>query len=1280
MNNPNIRKAFLELISELNGRDLDSFVDMIKDAICEDDIDLFIFIALFLSQKVGCPLATKHAIQLCDSWIQAGASEPNEVVREQITQWPSAPIPIVDRIIALYSNTRDSSYLRDAISLYTRKLESVPTADSCWAKFVKTLYDALVAKVKAMNTYSNPRTTIEFIDTTSFNAQGHLSAELWSAYSAEVLNIYTLTNNIVHLERAILFCRTAIKASHDEDSDLNERKLLLGNCLTKRFYATEAQDDLNEAILFLTSGLDGISPDGATHLESQAQLASCLLDRHIISRDQMDLGRASDISSRMVTAASEHHPDYHHYLYISGICFYHKYIKSSDEEHYALSIEGITRAIDLRPDENCYNYVAHKVFSARYLRTRHMTSLDSAMASIKAAYESDNVMYGLDMAKCLQTRSKETGCAEDLDRAIEIATHLLQVKEGADNKTASIYHLELARMLDDRYEMVGSLADLDNGIDLAEKATHLNNQNTRAQHHLSLLLVKRFYRTEQLVADINRAIVAAEAASDEHNGGTEVAFSQYLAKLLLIRHDNTKSEMDLDRACQLLTTNYEADASTLMNASRLLMYWFYRAESFRSDTTKEGIKSRIECLRKALTYLPSGHFQRARILFIIVNITTIDFSGQNVEEEIDRAKTDLIECWNCRAAPLHIRMSIVNRAAAMATPKETCSLLREAIGEFPKLLPRSLSNDDRQSLLEIVSNIASNAAYYHLRAGEDPATAVGFLEAGRSVLSNILMEMRTDTSDLREAYPDLAQRFASLVEVLDSTIQSLQSDIGSLEMIQPVKWESNASQRRKADTEFTTLLDEIRTKPGFEGFLLPLKPEDMMRAADPDPIVVINLHVIESHAFIIESHQIRVITLPDLTRSEVERRTGKMRSILGSGSHDIKPLLKWLWNVLCLPCLKELRFDHPVTDGEWPRVWWIPTGGLSQFPLHAAGVYEGSSTDTVLDCVMSSYAVSINTLQHGRRLQTKPASGSLGSKKALLVSMQSTPGQSKLRFADEEVNNLFDYCPQLELNPVKPECTRSGVVEHLKNCHIFHFAGHGSSHPKDPSKSLLLLRDWQTEPLTVGDLRETRLQEHPPFLGYLSACSTGSNQKASLLDEGIHLVGALQLSGFQHVVGSLWAVSDRHSADVARCFYEVLKREGNPPFIRSSSFNYPVDEESTEMLYMKLNLLAEKLAQREKELTVMAAEFRKKLSGNISDAERKKEENKASAACERIRDTQSEYQDLWQLWYFKIMQDGNEDGNKLEQEYKKNETMRLEQEERWEMLERTSDYFKTRWG
>jgi CHAT domain-containing protein len=99
----------------------------------------------------------------------------------------------------------------------------------------------------------------------------------------------------------------------------------------------------------------------------------------------------------------------------------------------------------------------------------------------------------------------------------------------------------------------------------------------------------------------------------------------------------------------------------------------------------------------------------------------------------------------------------------------------------------------------------------------------------------------------------------------------------------------------------------------------------------------------------------------------------------------------------------------------------------------------------------------------------------------------------------------------------------------------------------------LLLEDWTTNPLTVGDLRDYKLQENPPFLGYLSACSTGTNEADRLADEGIHLVNAFQLAGFRHVVGTLGEVSDKHCVDVARVLYETLRDDGHGGLPRTAS-------------------------------------------------------------------------------------------------------------------------------
>src|SRR5436305_946082 len=138
---------------------------------------------------------------------------------------------------------------------------------------------------------------------------------------------------------------------------------------------------------------------------------------------------------------------------------------------------------------------------------------------------------------------------------------------------------------------------------------------------------------------------------------------------------------------------------------------------------------------------------------------------------------------------------------------------------------------------------------------------------------------------------------------------------------------------------------------------------------------------------------------------------------------------------------------------------------------------------------------------------------------ALLVAMRETPSLSinpVLHFAEEEVAAVKELCLSLQLETVEPQRLKGDVLAGLRTCKIFQFAGHGQSNPSEPSQSCLLLEDWKDNSLTVGDLRDHRLQENSPFLSYLSARSMGANEVDRLIDEGINLVSACQLAGFRH--------------------------------------------------------------------------------------------------------------------------------------------------------------------
>ncbi|KAJ4125782.1 hypothetical protein NW765_001556 [Fusarium oxysporum] len=132
----------------------------------------------------------------------------------------------------------------------------------------------------------------------------------------------------------------------------------------------------------------------------------------------------------------------------------------------------------------------------------------------------------------------------------------------------------------------------------------------------------------------------------------------------------------------------------------------------------------------------------------------------------------------------------------------------------------------------------------------------------------------------------------------------------------------------------------------------------------------------------------------------------------------------------------------------------------------------------------------------------------------------------------------------MELCTVEPRRQTQEILAQLKDCDIFHFAGHGETDETNPLKSQLRLEDWQTQSLAVSDLLNLKLRDNPPFLAYLSACGTSQIKDKHLLDESLHLISACRLAGFRHVVGTLWEVGDEACVDVAETVYQELRDSG----------------------------------------------------------------------------------------------------------------------------------------
>ncbi|EWG35927.1 hypothetical protein FVEG_14587 [Fusarium verticillioides 7600] len=148
--------------------------------------------------------------------------------------------------------------------------------------------------------------------------------------------------------------------------------------------------------------------------------------------------------------------------------------------------------------------------------------------------------------------------------------------------------------------------------------------------------------------------------------------------------------------------------------------------------------------------------------------------------------------------------------------------------------------------------------------------------------------------------------------------------------------------------------------------------------------------------------------------------------------------------------------------------------------------------------------------------------------------MQRTPGSSSLRYAPREVSMVQKLCESMDLCTVEAKRQPQEVLKELKDCDIFHFAGHGETDETNPLESQLRLEDWTDT--VLGSVRSVKSQAAGQST-IPGLCGTSQIKDKRLIDESL-------LAGFKHVAGTLREAGDEPCINVAETVYQELKDSG----------------------------------------------------------------------------------------------------------------------------------------
>ncbi|KAL2679008.1 hypothetical protein Neosp_009764 [[Neocosmospora] mangrovei] len=822
-------------------------------------------------------------------------------------------------------------------------------------------------------------------------------------------------------------------------------------------------------------------------------------------------------------------------------------------------------------------------FLDRYYATGEMEDLEQAIELAKRTIEADRSNEGgphshlvIDLASRLQERFQATGKFQDLENAVLIAREAIASKSPRRTRPLEDELDIVSSIFMDRYRLTGDAADFDEALDTKRRAVNqASDSNPRKPlllNNLGTILATRYSRSgalaylEEAIQIQRRAISIAQP-----DDGRRPALQDTLASLLSMRYARVGRASDSEEAFKISKEVIENTPSGHPDRSRWLGNHAARLiERYQTSKDVTDLDEGIKLLRQAISITPETHPFRTKLLHDLAGClcdkellrgpaANFDEATKIFERILETAPdnhpervTFLCNLGNMivtryerngqlsdferaldyfRSAMCQPNASLLDHLTAGATMLQTCLTHAHwqhafeaadfVFQRMPSLALRSLNNDDKQHLLGLMAEVASDGVAAALFVEKGCLVALNLLEQGRGVLAESIEAMRVDIMQLEDRYPDMAKEFVRLQDDLVGD-ESDSDDEDSL---------PQGDQRFNTGREFDELIEDIRALPEFSSFMGPPSESEIQGAAVEGPLVIINVSKYRCDALLVEEDQTRVLPLPSLTREEITKKAKKT----DLGNHQI---LEWLWDTVAEPTLEALGLNRTPAGGKWPRIWWIPTGPLSRFPLHAAGRHRQGLGETVLDKAVLSHSSSIKAIIHGRarrRASTEPS-------QALLVAVENTRGQDPLRYATQEVAELRKICGKMELTPVEPIREKEKLKECLQKCKIFHFAGHCSTNYYNPLHSHLFLDDGDANPLRVADLLDINLHISSPFLAYLSACGTGQILDETFIDESIHLISACQLAGFRHVIGTLWDVDDKFCVKVASITYGVIEK------------------------------------------------------------------------------------------------------------------------------------------
>ncbi|KAF9000256.1 CHAT domain-containing protein [Cyathus striatus] len=791
-----------------------------------------------------------------------------------------------------------------------------------------------------------------------------------------------------------------------------------------------------------------------------------------------------------------------------------------------------------RQKTNRASYV--KALHERFLYTSNMSDLEKAitLASKNSQHKQKSAFLGM----CLNTRYYMTGNLQDLQAS------LTNAETDIDEAESYLYH----------YERFEHAEDLDKAFEigsLGEKEELLETDEIYDDNRRDILYCKALLARYSMTLNDGFLATALSTIGNTVSHSLCVMLPHVLhchASILLTIKNSESINHALDIQKKAIT---HLSKSHIYYSSFLGLLGKILCEKYNFTNKREDLISSIEALKEAVKY---------ENVSLSMHQLNLGIALQLYSEKIDLGKSvvNALEFFRDSATspstPLKIQYKAAiswAKAAENVNHQEALYAYEYLMDVLPQLASLGLDIKDRHvTVANLTNGVAGDAAAYAIVHGFIEK-AVEFLEHGRSIFWQQVLQLHSPMNELKQLKPLLADQLLNLAR--DLNISSFRTKVDNVSERYKDYLAREGQKRHDLANQWNELVKEAQYIPGCESLFQPPLYSKLASAASNSIIILLSTTTENAHAIIMKDNTTppQALQLPEMNRVYAQRLAELLQLTLRGGSREARDaklveragklltpfnmaleekrmytLLSELWNKIVKPVIKFLKL-MPSTS---PRITWCCTDILSVLPIHAAGLYQITVKISLSDFAISSYTPTLSNLIFNEALTL------IGSPEMLLAGLEESPGYSPLPNVYAELNVVETTLKKLPgstvINLKGDKATGNNVLAKLSSAHLVHLACHGAA-SQNPLESSLILYDGQ---LKIEKLIRTPLINAK--LAFLSACQTAKiNTKEP--DESIHIAAAMLNTGFKSVIGTMWSIDDNDAPLVAKSFYEHLITE-----------------------------------------------------------------------------------------------------------------------------------------